>query len=263
MPDATDPLDVLARLEGVPQAVESARASVDVVSRDHAARPEPEQTAEALRHAAWASANLDGANVELAQLRGALAEPLAVGAVRVASEVLSLVPVVRATPLRAFARLHTLAARGLSADATLGLPRREGDPAPDDPLGLGPAPGATEVTSRLNLLGQTVQASTAPAIVVAAVAHGELLVLRPFGSANGVVARAAARLIMAARGFDPVVVTVPEVAHLRARADYAAAAAGYAAGTAAGMAAWIRHCAWAITQETARVGQQARGTTAE
>jgi hypothetical protein len=82
----------------------------------------------------------------------------------------------------------------------------------------------------------------APAPVLVAVVHGELLALRPFASANGVVARAAARLAAVVAGLDPKGLAVPEVGHLRARAAYREAAAGFAAGTPDGLAAWIVHC---------------------
>jgi len=72
--------------------------------------------------------------------------------------------------------------------------------------------------------------------------HGELLALEPFPSANGVVARAAARLAAISSGFDPRGLAVPEVGHLRAGAAYRDAARGFATGTPEGLAAWIRHC---------------------
>ena len=45
--------------------------------------------------------------------------------------------------------------------------------------------------------------TSAPALVPAAVVHGELLAAAPFGTADGVVARAAARLVLLGRGLDP------------------------------------------------------------
>ena len=69
-----------------------------------------------------------------------------------------------------------------------------------------------------------------PAPVLVAVVHGELLALRPFPSANGVVARAAARLTAVVAGLDPHGLAVPEVGHLRAPAEYRDAAAAFAAG---------------------------------
>ena len=78
-----------------------------------------------------------------------------------------------------------------------------------------PRPDA-QVAARLGLLADLVTGGTAaPAPVVVAVVHGELLTLAPFGSADGVVARAAARLAAVATGLDPKGLAVPEVGHLR------------------------------------------------
>ncbi|MEY9875700.1 hypothetical protein ABH931_005204 [Streptacidiphilus sp. MAP12-33] len=123
-------------------------------------------------------------------------------------------------------------------------------------LSLPPAPSAAEVSARLDTLAQLLASRggtkhpnerTAPALVVAAVVHGELLALRPFTSANGLVARAATRIVLIAEGLDPKAICPMEVglAELGTEA-YVAALAGYASGTSAGMAAWISHCAQAL-----------------
>ena len=98
-------------------------------------------------------------------------------------------------------------------------------------------------TERLALLADLVTGgSAAPAPVLVAVVHGELLAVEPFPSANGVVARAAARLAAIGSGLDPYGLAVPEVGHLRAGAAYREAAQGFATGTPEGLSAWIRHC---------------------
>ena len=94
----------------------------------------------------------------------------------------------------------------------------------------GPAPDP-DVSGRLALLADLVTGGTAaPAPVVVAVVHGELLALAPFGSADGVVARAAARLAAVSTGLDPKGLAVPEVGHLRREREYRSAAAAFAAG---------------------------------
>jgi hypothetical protein len=99
------------------------------------------------------------------------------------------------------------------------------------------------VSARLALLARLATGGTAaPAPVLAAVVHGELLALAPFGSADGVVARAAARLTAVASGLDPKSLAVPEVGHLRRVREYRTAAAAFAGGTADGVAEWLRHC---------------------
>ncbi len=78
---------------------------------------------------------------------------------------------------------------------------------------------------------------------VAALVHGELAALAPFGTADGVVARAAGRLTGITRGLDPKAVAVPEVGFAElGRQAYADALAGYASGQSAGVAGWLVHC---------------------
>lgn len=123
-------------------------------------------------------------------------------------------------------------------------------------LSLSSAPSAAEVSARLDTLAQMLASRggtkhpnerTAPALVVAAVVHGELLALRPFTSANGLVARAATRIVLIAEGLDPKAICPMEVGLAELGSDaYLAALAGYASGTAAGMSAWIGHCAQAL-----------------
>ncbi len=74
-----------------------------------------------------------------------------------------------------------------------------------------------------------------------------MLALRPFAWGNGLVARAAQRLVLVGRGVDPKAVSVPEAGHLElGRAVYARALAGYATGTEEGVADWLLHCGEAI-----------------
>ena len=82
-----------------------------------------------------------------------------------------------------------------------------------------------------------------PALVTAALLHAELLTSRPFASANGIVARAAERLVLAARGVDSKSLVVPEAGHLALRAAYESNLRGYASGTTAGVQAWLLYCA--------------------
>src|SRR5258707_928148 len=78
------------------------------------------------------------------------------------------------------------------------------------------------VSRRLDLLGDHVEGGTSvPGAVLVAVVHGELLALSPFGTANGVVARAAARLTTIGTGLDPKGLIVPEVYFLRRSDQYA------------------------------------------
>jgi Fic family protein len=121
---------------------------------------------------------------------------------------------------------------------------------------LPPAPGADEVAARLDGIAQLLVARggkkhpnerTAPALVVAAVVHGELMTLQPFGSHNGLVARAAQRIVLIAEGLDPQAICPLEVGLAELGTDaYRNALGGYASGAPEGLALWITHCAAAL-----------------
>ncbi len=226
MATATDPLAPLVELPGVANAVERAReALVGVHNHPVNRRGWAVSAAEASLRAARASAALDGAPLD-----AAATDPVLAGAVRVAEESGRLVAVWRRSPLQALARLHVVAA------ADLVPAERRGDE-------LGRPVTSAGVAARLSLLADLVTGGTSvPAPVLVAVVHGELLALAPFPSANGVVARGAARLAAVAAGLDPKGLAVPEVGHLRRAAEYRTAAAGFAGGTRDGLAAWLLHC---------------------
>jgi Fic family protein len=258
----TDLLAPLLDLPGVPEAVAEARTAVDgLLSHRVLRRGSAEVTAESALRGARASAQLEGAGIELERLRGQLMAGgtvtlpskdergalLVQGAVRLHADLGQLLVPWRHSPRQALARLHVLAAADLVADNdALGRPRPAGAPY-EDPLELGEAPDPLEVAARLDGLARVLTGGTsAPAVVVAAVVHGELLALRPFGVADGVVARAAARLVLIDRGLDPKAVSAPEVGHAELHHEYEEAARAYIAGGPEGVAAWIAHCARAV-----------------
>jgi hypothetical protein len=267
-----DPFAALLDLPGVTAAVAEARTAVDgLLGHRVLRRRSAEVTAESALRGARASAELEGAGMELERLRGQLmhGQPvtvqskdpllgqLAANAVRLHADLGSLLPSWKGSPKQALARLHVLAAADLGLDSdALGRPRTALTDPVDDPLELGAAPQPIEVSARLDGLARLLLTpTTAPAVVVAAVVHGELLALRAFGSADGLVARAAARLVLVDRGLDPKAVSAPEVGHaeidaagLRASHThaYAEAARGYVGGGRDGVAGWVVHCAQAV-----------------
>ena len=262
-----DPISALLPLPGVQEAVAEARAAVDALLGHRVLRRgSAEVTAESALRGARASAELEGAGIELERLRGQLmgggtvtlpskderGALLVQGAVRLHADLGQLLVPWRHSPRQALARLHVLAAADLVDDPdALGRPRAPGV-VPPDPMGIGPAPEPVEVAARLDGLARVLTAGTsAPAVVVAAVVHGELMALRPFGAADGLVARAAARLVLVDRGLDPKAVSAPEVGHLElgeghGAGDYAAALRAYVSGRPEGVAAWLVHCARAV-----------------
>lgn len=222
-----DPLAPLASLEGVPSAYAAARDGIDAVLRDRGLRrTSPETTAESLLRGAHASAVLEGSASTLAGMREGEGDETAQAALRVSTELLSLAPLMGRTPLQALARLHALAGAGSVDDAELGRPRSE------------------DAAARLQgVAGLLLAQTTAPALLVAAVVHADLLVAAPFASHNGIVARAAERLVLVARGVDEKSLTVPEAAHLALRAAYESNLRGYADGGRAGVHAWLLYAA--------------------
>jgi hypothetical protein len=150
------------------------------------------------------------------------------------------------SPLQVLAHLHVIAARGFEQDDHLGRPRADGDVV--DPLHVGAVPPANEVPDRLVGLADVLTAPTrAPAILVAAIVHGELLALRPFRWGSGLIARASLRLVLASRGVDPDLLSCPEAGMLSlGRRSYVEALRRYASGEADGVTEWIRWNAAAI-----------------
>lgn len=220
----SDPLAPLLELDGVAAAAKAAQDAVFAVHRHRAnLRGGSATAAEASVRAARASAGVEGADPEI-PAEGAVSDPVLAGALRVAEAAESLLPTWRRAPLQALARMHVLAAADLTSDPdTLGRPRR-----------------AEGVGARLELLAQlTTGATSVPGSVLAAVVHGELLTLRPFGTADGVVARAASRLTMIATGFDPKALTVPEVAYFRRARRYQEVAEAFAGGEPDGVRTWL------------------------
>ncbi|MER7665541.1 MULTISPECIES: oxidoreductase [unclassified Streptomyces] len=247
---SVDPLAALGSLPGVPDAVDSVRKAVDrVYGHRVMRRRSTEVTSEAALRGARASAALSGADWALEEVRrrtdfGVEPEARTVGAaLRLTAEAGQLLSVWRQSPIRVLARLHLVAASGAGDDETVGRPRLAGEPV-DEPLIEAPMPEAGEVNGRLDGLAELIiSGSSAPALVTAAVVHGELLALRPFGTFNGLVARTAERIVLIGSGLDPKSICPAEVGHAeQGRAAYVAAFDGYRSGTPEGMAAWIAHC---------------------
>ncbi|WP_131737223.1 Fic family protein [Actinomadura roseirufa] len=253
----TDALADVANLPGVADAVADARTAVDrLLGHRILRRRSAEVSTESALRGARASAALEGATVTLDELRTTEhpTDPAVQGALRVSAELGTLAETWRHAPRQVLARLHVLAAADVVDSADLGRPRPDGRPV-EDVLGLGDPPTPAEVAARLDVLSGLLTTPTkAPALVVAAIVHGELLTLRPFGWGDGIVARAAQRLTLVARGLDPKSLTAPEVGHAELAGAYAEAIRGYASGTPDGVAAWIAHCATA-TAAAARDAQ--------
>jgi hypothetical protein len=227
----SDPLAPLLDLPGVADGVIRTRAAVDkLLGNRTLRRRSADVSAESSLRGAWASAWLQGDVVALEDVRSGVAadDPVVQGALRAQAAVPTLTDTWTSAPRQALARLHALAAADLVADT--------------DQLGR-PAPG---VAPRLDTLATVLSMTSAPAVVVAAIVHGELLGLDAFAPASGIVARAAVRLTLVERGLDPKSLVVVEVGHRELGHAYDAALAAYRTGTPEGIGTWLVHCADAL-----------------
>ncbi|MEV0152967.1 oxidoreductase [Micromonospora sp. NPDC050686] len=228
----TDPLAPLLELADIAAAVERARDRVDQAMRHRALRRHGGQVAaEVSLRSAVASAALEGYVHEREAVRaGTVTEPVLQGALRVAGALPGLVELWPRAPRQALAKLHVLAARDVVPEGELGRPVA-------DPV----------VAARLDGLAALVAGGTQVSpLVLAAVVHGELLNLRPFAGPSGVVARAAARLVLMSRGVDPRGLVAVDVGHREREPEYVGAAGAFATGTRDGLRSWLRHYLTAV-----------------
>lgn len=152
--------------------------------------------------------------------------------VRLYTELVDLARLVRAAPGQVIARTHAVLARGVVTDDDLGRLRPDAD-----------------VAERMHALNrQLAGRSPASAIVVAAIAHAELITVAPFTAGNGVVARAVEHMVLIEADIDGPAVTVPEAAHQAAGSRYRQALSGYRSGTAGGVRDWLLHVAAAVAR---------------
>ncbi|WP_375000988.1 oxidoreductase [Aeromicrobium sp. CTD01-1L150] len=229
---AADPFIAAASLEGIPSAYAATRDGIDSLLRDRGLRrTTPQDTARALLLGAAATAGLEGSDNDPDVLAEGGGDATARGAVRLSTELLGLLPVWNRAPLQALARLHSLAAAGSVADEDLGRPVH--------------AAGVARLSELARLVALPTQA---PGLVVAALVHAEVVAAGAFVSHNGVVARAAERLVTVAKGVDPASVTVPEAGHAAAPQGYRAALAAYERGDAPGVTQWLNYGAQAFAR---------------
>ncbi|MDQ2748950.1 MAG: oxidoreductase [Actinomycetota bacterium] len=228
-----DPLAPLLALPGVADSVVAARTAVDALLANRTLRRRSaDVSAESSLRGAWASAWLAGAEVALDDVRSGAAagEHIVQGALRAYAAIPVLADTWTHAPRQVLARLHALAAADLVPDTSA----------------LGRPVPARAVAARLDTLAAVLDATSAPAVVVAAIVHGELLSLDAFAPASGVVARVAVRLTLIDRGLDPTSLVVVEAGHRELRGDYDVALAAYRTGSPDGIAYWLRHCADAV-----------------
>ena len=228
----SDPFISAALLEGIPSTYAGTRDGIDSILRDRGLRRStPEDTARSLLLGAAATASLEGSEYDPETLAAGGGDAVARGAVRLSTELLGLLPTWNRSPVQALARIHALAASGSADDADLGRPVN-----PD---------GVARLTELAWMLGQSTEA---PGLVVAALVNAEITAAGAFSSHNGVIGRAAERLVLLAKGVDPASVLVPEAGHAAEPDGYRSALAAYAGGTPTGVHQWLMYASQAFTR---------------
>jgi hypothetical protein len=238
----TSALAPLLELRDVDLALTSARSAVDASLRHRALRRSGGPiSAEVGLRSAVASAALEGHAFDLDDVRaGTVTDPVVQGAVRVSAALDGLASRWAIAPRQVLAKLHLLAARGCVDDDELGRPSGGG--------------------GRLDLLCSIItEPGGVPALLRAAVVHGELLAIRPFAGPSGVVARAAARLTLIADGLDPRGLIAPELGHIAREPEYVGSANAFATGTTDGMRSWLKHSGVAVEIAAAELSVVADG----
>lgn len=234
--------DVVARVLAVPgvdDGLAAARSAIDeLLWRRDVRGLAAEYTAGSRMRGARDSAAIDGADIvavddsPMGRVLGA--------SIAVTGEVPSQVEVFSKAPLQVLARLHAVAAHEHASVEGLGRPRSAQEPV-DDPLNLGVAPTAHEAAGRLSLLADLVTDSDrSPALAVAGIVHAELLAIRPFAWGSGLLARASVRLIIAGRGVDPSLFSIPETGMMNVgRPAYVRAVRAYIEGDLGSYFTWF------------------------
>jgi len=241
-----DVLAPLAELPGVAESLDRARSAVDSVLWDRAIRQRAAEVAAGSRlRGAWATAAIDGAEVRPDALvsgdalDGSPMGNVLAAAVALHTEIPRNVEIFGRAPLQVISRLHAVVSVDFVAADDRGRIRTDDNA--DDPLRLPDLPPASQAAARLNALARLLTTPTsAPALVVAAVAHAEVAVTRPFTWGSGLVARSMTRLVLAARGVDPDGLTACEAGLFAAgRTRYTTALRAYQSATPEGLAEWI------------------------
>ncbi|MDU0349546.1 cell filamentation protein Fic [Actinomyces sp. MRS3W] len=256
-------LEALAADERVKRAEEALRdASAELRWHEALRRRWREARAEAAVRGAVASAAVEGAVLPAAILRDAVAEralteastgdsslDAAAGLWRAGVRLTEWMPDLRGegrptqpSPRTLLTALHRdvagpLAATGRIPLDAVAIPRAAGR----SPIegGPGTAPDGEVLRSRIEALLELIDAPGAPALVRAAIAHGEMVTARPFTAANAAVGRLLVRHLITRDGLEPTGVAVTDQYAARVPVAYADAASAYASGEPDGVVAWI------------------------
>ncbi|WP_244963313.1 Fic family protein [Actinomyces trachealis] len=126
---------------------------------------------------------------------------------------------------------------GQLRQAQVAAPRADGEA----PLegGPGQAPTGAALRERLDGLLALLDLAGAPALVRAALVHGELVTARPFVAGNAALGRLLVRHLVVRDGLEPTGTAVVEAYPACAPQTYRDAAAAYASGSTDGVISWV------------------------
>lgn len=239
---ANDQLLLLAQHESIAQVCEDTRSAIDALMWNRTLRNKDDDFITFLRRSSgYATAAIDGAAMPDDPSR----EPdnSAMGTVAqhgllITAMADTMGSAFKNSPAQVWARLHLL----ISTNEDRGTPRSTDDV--NDPLRLGNIPAADEARERMRHLGEQLITSQAPAVLLSAIAHAEICVTQPFAYGSHMIARATARMTLAARGLDEKGVTAPEIGwYLQGRPSYVTALKQYQSGTIEGVTSFVQwHC---------------------
>ena len=241
-----------ARLDGSPLTDETA-ADVDAAGGAASRPPLPPPES----RGSWARAlRLDGmATQEIAALEYA-------NLLAAYDAETELAPALMSAPTEVIARLHGYVSEGLVEPEAIGRLRTVALDVHDGAQGqvVYRSPDPEALPRLLDGLAAWLGGPSAskPTLVVAGIVHARLLEWQPFPGANGRVARAAARMVLRARGLDPAGVVVPE-------RELAADPLGYHREVAASIrrrgdvTAWLERTGEALASACERAADAAHG----
>lgn len=228
-------LEQLLAREDVAAALLGAREDIDAVlwRRDvRAAAAEVATTS--MQRGAHASATIDGADVVVAE-NSPMGRVLD-SALRLTGAIPGQVDAWGKAPLQVLAHLHAITSSEFEPSDSLGRPRSSDDA--DDPLRIGTLPPTIDLAPHLMALASLVTRRTdLPGLLTAGLVHNEILWLRPFAWGSGLIGRALVRCVLAERGLDPSLFTIPEHGFVESgRPAYVQAIKNYGTGTVDGVA---------------------------
>ena len=234
----SDPLVRLASNDSIAHSTAEAVKALDALAWNRDLRNfRAEYEALALRTSGYATGALDGAIMPEDVSSDPESSPmgeLSAKALIVTAEAMQQIQAFKSSPIQVWARLHSL----LTDSDDRGKLRTTDDV--DDPLHLGALVPASYVEGRIRDLNELIINSSAPALLVGAIAQAEISTVRPFAYGSHIVARATSRLVLASRGVDVSGLGVLEAGmYSIGRATYTRALGQYMSGTAEGVAGWV------------------------